>query len=82
MHFIIKLLQDKRKYRKRREISADVSARPFSVTHDQLLLKLKEVNEANQSFCELKQCQKNNWIQKMDRVKRPLINYVFCVNFE
>ena len=37
-----------------------------------LLLKFKEVNDANQHFYELKQCQKNNWIQKMDRVNRPL----------
>ena len=34
----------------------------------QLLLKLKEVNDANQHFYELKQYQKNNWIQKMDCV--------------
>ena len=27
----------------------------------QLLLKLKEVNDTNQHFCELKQCQKNHW---------------------
>ena len=37
----------------------------------QLLLKLKEVNNQNQHFYERKQCKKNNWIQKMDRVNRP-----------
>ena len=36
----------------------------------QLLLKLKEVNDANQHFYGWKQCQKNNWIQKIDRVNR------------
>ena len=38
----------------------------------QLLLKFKEISDANQDFYELKQCQKNNWIEKMDRVNRPL----------
>ena len=37
----------------------------------QLLIKLKEVNDSKQHFYELKQCQKNNCIQKMDCVNRP-----------
>ena len=33
------------------------------------IVKLKEVNDANQHFYELKRCQKNNWIKKKtDRV--------------
>ena len=35
-----------------------------SIFLSQLLLKLKEVNDANQHFYELKQNQKNNWIHK------------------
>ena len=30
----------------------------------QLLLRLEEVNEANQNFYQLKQYQKNNWTKK------------------
>ena len=36
----------------------------------QLLLKLKDANGTNQHFYEVKQFQKNNWIQNMDRVNR------------
>ena len=34
----------------------------------QLSLNFKEVGDVNEHFCELKQCQQNNWIQKMDLV--------------
>ena len=37
-----------------------------------LLYKFKEVSDTNQHFYELKQCQKNNWIRKLDRVNQPL----------
>ena len=37
----------------------------------QLSLKFKEVSDVNQHFYELKQSQKNNWVQKMGRVNRP-----------
>ena len=36
----------------------------------QLLLKFKEVSDTNEHFFEVKQCQKSNWIQKMDHVNR------------
>ena len=39
---------------------------------NQLLLKVKEIIDANQHFYELEpMSEKNNWIQRMDRVKRP-----------
>ena len=38
----------------------------------QLLLKFKETSDASTDFYELKQWQKNNWIDKMDRVNRPM----------
>ena len=38
----------------------------------QLLLKFKEVSDANQHFYELRQCQINNLIGKADRVNKPL----------
>ena len=34
----------------------------------QLLLTFKEVSDANQRFYELKQCQKKNWIQRIDLI--------------
>ena len=37
----------------------------------QLLDNFKEVSDVNQHLYELKQCKKNNWNQKMDRVDRP-----------
>ena len=37
----------------------------------QLLPYFKKVGDAHQHFYELKQCQKINWIQKMDRVNKP-----------
>ena len=38
------------------------------------------LNDANQYFYEVKQCQKNNWIQKMDRVNSSLsYMYVFVL---
>ena len=36
---------------------------------DPLLLKFKEIGDANQHFHELKECQKNNRIQNVDFVK-------------
>ena len=32
----------------------------------------KEASDVNQHFYVVQQCQKNNWIEKMDRVNRPL----------
>ena len=39
---------------------------------ESIIAQSKEVSDANhdQHFYEVKQCQKNNWIQKMDGVNR------------
>ena len=43
-----------------------------SLNGSNLLLKFKDVSDANQHFCELKQCQINNLIRKSDGVNKPL----------
>ena len=44
---------------------------PINFT-SQLLSKFKEISDVHQYLFELKQCCKNNWIQSMDRLNRPL----------
>ena len=61
-----------REHPRRRKINRLICLRVGS--HDPIfeLLKFEQVSDANQQFYELKQRQKNNWIQKMDHVNRPL----------
>ena len=47
----------------------------------QLLLRFKEISHGNQDFYELRQCQKTNWIEKMDRVNRPLHHFSDSLTF-
>ena len=42
------------------------------VSEPQVSLIFLETNDANQHFYELKQSQKNNWIQKMNNVNQSL----------
>ena len=41
-------------------------------SQEPLITKIKEVSDANHYFNELKQCQNNNCIQKIDRLSQPL----------
>ena len=45
----------------------------------QPISKYKKVRHSNHHFYELKQCQENNRIQKVDRVNRPLASLIVFI---
>ena len=63
----------KGKYVRNKTTKSGLSLRWFTRSdfRVQLLLKFKDVCDANQHFYELKQCQINNLIRKSDRVNKP-----------